>query len=79
MKFESEHYKYFTYLLNKYLILKEKFKEISNRDYKLNILLNQKYSDLDGDISKLINLIDNWAFAKNTKLNNSTWQLIATN
>ncbi len=59
MKFETEHYKYFTYLLNKYLILKEKFKEISNRDYKLNILLNQKYSDIDVDISQLIDLIDN--------------------
>ena len=46
---------------------------------QINFIMDENNKVIDGAESQIINLIDNWAFAKNTKLNNSAWQLIATN
>ena len=46
---------------------------------QINFIMDENNKIIDGAESQIINLIDNWAFAKNTKLNNSAWQLIATN
>jgi predicted lipid-binding transport protein (Tim44 family) len=53
--------------------------KIYDKIRQINFIIDENNKVIDGAESKIINLIDNWAFAKNTKLNNSAWQLIATN
>ncbi|MCE2687942.1 MAG: Tim44/TimA family putative adaptor protein [Rickettsiales bacterium] len=46
---------------------------------QINFVMDENNKVIDGAESQIINLIDNWAFAKNIKLNNSAWKLVATN